>query len=59
MTYIFVRLSNQYPSPLLDYKYHKGKSHIQFFSLLNVQHLGQYLACSRCSVNICGINEYK
>ena len=43
-------------SLLLDCKYHKERKHIQFFSLFNFQHLRQFLACSRYSIEMCGMN---
>lgn len=50
-------LFDQNLSPLLDNKYHKGRNHVQFFSLFNFEHLGQYLERSRCSINMCWMNE--
>ena len=42
-------------SLLLDCKY-KERKHIQFFSLFNFQHLRQFLARSRYSIEMCGMN---
>ena len=37
--------------------FHQGEGmmkHVEIISLL-----GQYMACSKCSVNVCGMNEFK